>query len=261
MPLLVTALALLLGPPAMASDDQGCAPRFRDGELIGCACVLDNVDYERCQGGDEESCETIEHCLADRLLEASPVFQAALRDDRDALLPLILPMWTNERARDAEISLLLAVLSRQPELLAFLLEAGANPSATALTGQTALELAMAQGRDRARLTELLLDAGADPNRGRVPPLVSAAYRRDGEAVALLLAGGADPNLPSGHERNTALIAAASKGNLQLTRALLEAGADPAQRNMTGQTALWFAKDKGHEEVARLLEEAQATPRR
>ena len=51
---------------------------------------------------------------------------------------------------------------------------------------------------------------------------------------------------------TALIRAAYRGNPECVRLLLEAGADGTRRDCFGKTALEYAENNGHGEVASLL---------
>ena len=52
---------------------------------------------------------------------------------------------------------------------------------------------------------------------------------------------------------TALMGAASNGQLAVTRILLEAGADRRMRSDSGDTALKLANAAGHQEVVQLIE--------
>ncbi len=255
--LVVTLALTMASPTALASGgDDGCAPRYRDGKLVGCKGTVDRLDYGLCREGDEESCELIERWFETQL-EPSPVIAPTLRGDKDAVLKMVQPMWTAQRARDAEIALLVAIEGEHTGMALALIDAGAPPSATTSHGHTALEWARRAGKQRIRIIEALLEAGADPDRGRVPPLVGAAYAQDREVVAILLAAGADPNVTSGHEHNTALVGAAVKGNVALIQMLLDAGADPGQRNRSGSTAADIARMRGKDEAAALLEAAEA----
>src|SRR5438132_11894906 len=51
--------------------------------------------------------------------------------------------------------------------------------------------------------------------------------------------------------------AVREGHLEAVRVLLEAGADPAAVGLSGESLITVARDRGHEAVARLLEEAKA----
>ena len=57
---------------------------------------------------------------------------------------------------------------------------------------------------------------------------------------------------------TALVLAASAGDVEIVRDLLSKGADPAAKiTQTGKTALLMAKEKDFTEIVRLLEAAGA----
>jgi ankyrin repeat protein len=72
---------------------------------------------------------------------------------------------------------------------------------------------------------------------------------------LLLDRGADPNTRGTLEGFTALMTAAAEGQLDVVRLLLSRGADPSVKDEDGDTAMSFALEKGHPEVAELLREA------
>lgn len=81
-----------------------------------------------------------------------------------------------------------------------------------------------------RLYRAYFDAGANPdarNRAGQTPLMMLANSRDGaaEAIRVLLAVGADPNIRDG-EGNTALDIASRGGDQELMAALAEGGSDP-----------------------------------
>jgi ankyrin repeat protein len=114
--------------------------------------------------------------------------------------------------------------------------------------------------------EILLKAGADPSGPRgyadfrdhidrigVEPmwhLVQASYSGHPAVTQLLLRSGADPNLAYG-EGVTALTIAADKGQIEIVRLLLAAGADKNYKTYYG-TAEQIAERRGHAEVIDLL---------
>ena len=125
-------------------------------------------------------------------------------------------------------------------------------------GFTPLHLAAFFGR--IPVVELLLSLGAPVNEvsrnpSELRPLHSAvAHRQPQVALEIsraLIAAGADVNATQ-HGGWTPLHAAALHGNLPLVRLLLEAGAKPAAKNDTGQTSADLARTKNHKEVIALL---------
>ena len=119
-------------------------------------------------------------------------------------------------------------------------------------GVSALIAAANQGH--AEVVEVLLDAGADPDR-QAPKGSSALMAASGEGhvhvVCLLLDGGANPDLLN-KTGVSALIWACSKGNVDVVRVLLERGAKINHADHAGVTALMAASVLGHVEVVRLL---------
>ena len=89
-------------------------------------------------------------------------------------------------------------------------------------------------------------------------LLAAAKRGDHEAIGALIAQGADVDAaqPDG---TTALHWAAHRGDLRSVRALLGAGADVAATSRYGIAPLWLAAEDGHASVVAALVEAGADP--
>jgi len=106
---------------------------------------------------------------------------------------------------------------------------------------------------------MLLRGGADPDlRSRndfaVMPLHSAVAAGHADVVAALLAAGADPNVRQPHGF-TALHGAAQNGDAGIAEQLLEAGADAAATADDGRTAVTLAAAGGHEGLAERLSAA------
>ncbi len=109
--------------------------------------------------------------------------------------------------------------------------------------------------------ESLLARGLDPNARDMygaSPLMYAASEGQSDVVRLLLESGADPNLTDEYFGWTALMYACFEGDLESTKLLLEAGAlleltsDP-----NGDTALMKSAFKGFDEVVDFLISAGA----
>jgi hypothetical protein len=168
-----------------------------------------------------------------------------------------------------------------------LLRKGANVNARDYIGCTPLHRAAFWGH--AKVAELLLERGADVNArnegGRTPgladvvrlllehgadvnardkngktPLHHAASRGHADVAELLLDHGADVNARDKDGQTPLHVAAAEKvfesfaADAEFARLLLERGADPSIRDRGGRTPLDAAREKGHVEVARVIEE-------
>jgi ankyrin repeat protein len=123
-------------------------------------------------------------------------------------------------------------------------------------GFTALHFASYFGQpDSARL---LLEQGAKAdavasNPTQVMPLHSAASARNLDAARLLLEHGAPVNARQ-QLGWVPIHAAAQNGDRAVLELLLKHGADPTIANDDGKTAAKVARDKGHSEIADLLEQ-------
>jgi len=104
------------------------------------------------------------------------------------------------------------------------------------------------------LAEMALEAGAIPDRATAnsKPLLNDLIRWGQIPQTLwLLSRGASPNVPD--ERGwTAVHQAASRGNLRLLEAALEAGGDPARRSHSGESPLDIAVQNRREKLAARL---------
>ena len=100
-----------------------------------------------------------------------------------------------------------AVWASRPEVLAFLLAAGADPNPRDTDGDM---VPLHWATDR-RIAKLLLTAGANPDAADIygeTPLHTAVSRKHAGVVAALLAGGANPNLKNDDGQTPLHIAAA-----------------------------------------------------
>jgi uncharacterized protein len=122
-------------------------------------------------------------------------------------------------------------------------------------GFTALHFACYFGQ--AEAARLLIEKGAAvdavaSNAMKVMPLHSAASARNLEAARLLLEHGAPINARQ-QGGWAAIHAAAQNGDRVLVELMLKSGADPTVANDEGKTPAAVAREKGHEEIAALLE--------
>jgi ankyrin repeat protein len=150
--------------------------------------------------------------------------------------------------------LLEALFSDQEEVVALVLERGAP-----------VDLGEAAALGRLDLLEAALGATPHaidlPGQGGWTPLHLAAYAGQvGTTRRLLEAGAQTAVIAENRERNFPLHAAlAGKGDLQVVRLLLEAGARPDARAGMGVTPLHLAASRGSIEAITFLVEAGAHP--
>ena len=138
------------------------------------------------------------------------------------------------------------------EAVRVLLEQGADVTATAPDGATALH--WASYWDDVESAELLIRASADVSAANdlgATPLWIASLNGSVSMVRSLLEAGADPNaaLLSGE---TPAMTAARTGNPRVVEQLLAAGADPNASATRGQTALMWAVSQLHSDVVGVL---------
>jgi ankyrin repeat protein len=132
---------------------------------------------------------------------------------------------------------LLMAAAGEPEKVALLLKRGAHAATRASSGADAVTVASTYSGTRASIG-LLLDAGAAPAppenvHVRRSPLVYAAMSGDTDTVSLLLARGA----PASSE---ALAESITFNNIDVTKALLTAGANATGKESSGVTLLHWA---------------------
>ena len=189
----------------------------------------------------------------------------------------------NARTREGVTPIQLAAINGSAPMLGRLIKSGADPNAPLTPGgDTALMLAARTGKTDA--VRLLIEARADVNEkehwGGTTALMWAVAEGHGEAARLLIAAGADVNARShyvaaangrGFEGRTPaasrteekveefasgwltpLMFAARDGSVELTRILVDAGADVNAVAGDGKTALALAIFNGGYDVASLL---------
>jgi uncharacterized protein len=140
---------------------------------------------------------------------------------------------------------------------------GIEPSLAAtysVDGFTPLHLACFGGS--VETIRALIDAGAPLEAvsrnpmAQVRPLGTAAFRGDVAVARALLEAGADPNGPGEHGSRP-LHEVAFTGDAAFVTVLLEYGADPSLDRPDGKTPVEVAWERGHDELAELLQGARA----
>lgn len=148
--------------------------------------------------------------------------------------------------------------------LGYHLRKGLDPNARDPQGRALLELITARQVEERRAGDveygscrMLLEAGADPNvlSNGTRPLHQSVTLVKAKVVDLLLANGADPNLPDRLGR-TALMTLGRRNGIapvHLALKLLDGGADPALVTPDGYSALRHARTNGLDDVVEILE--------
>ena len=147
-----------------------------------------------------------------------------------------------------------AVKSGTMEDLIYSIQVGSSPSELDFDEVPALLLAVYRGRHD--MTLFLLNKGArvDQRDGKKRTALSIAARKNNISIINeLINFGAKPDR-YGANKETPLIIASRFGNYEAVSALLEGGAYPDDTDLTGRTALQWAKIKHFKRIENLLEE-------
>jgi ankyrin repeat protein len=190
---------------------------------------------------------------------SSPVADAAMRGDRDAVRALLKQGADVSAAQGDGMTPLHWAAERGDAALAeMLLYAGANMSAMTRIGQyTPLHLASRAGS--ASVVRALIKAGADVKAVTAPsgvtPLHLAAASGNTETVRVLVDGGADVNAKESEWGQTPLIFAASQNRADVIKVLISRGADAKVTTKTIDVAQMLALDRAGADRQRKVLEA------
>lgn len=145
-----------------------------------------------------------------------------------------------------QTALILAADEDAPEMVAFLLEQGADPLLTDNCGLSAIDQAARQ--NHYECAKILVTYGVPINDSTCSPLVLAClYGEDTRLVDLLLANGADVEQTDDYG-HTALLAAMRSGNLAKAKRLLAHGADANKENDEGENIAMLAIRSGNPQL-------------
>ncbi len=200
---------------------------------------------------------------------ATALHWAAHRNDLDAAT-LLIEAGADVNAANAlgATPMWLAAINGSAPMVERLLEAGGDPNVSLKMGETPLMTASRSGD--VRTVELLLERGADINaaeleRGQTA-LMWAVAQRHADVARLLIDNDADlhartkvwyqlentagntntsGNFRMAHGGSTPLLFAASSGDIETARALVDAGADVNDVAASGTSALVLAAHSGH----------------
>jgi ankyrin repeat protein len=168
-------------------------------------------------------------CWASAARDAN-LIGAAKRDDGAAVTSLLgQGADVNAAAADGTTALHWAVHRGNRAIVDALLARGARPGVATQLGITPLDLACLNAD--AAMVRRLLDAGAAANTtGAVPPIMTCARTGSADAVAALLAHGANANAVEPVRHQTALMWAAAERHPEVVSTLIASGASVHARS-------------------------------
>lgn len=137
----------------------------------------------------------------------------------------------------------LVVWSQLPDAVRLLIEKGANPNTTVLSGNSPLNFASWKGN--VEIVKMLVNANANINHkgeGGLTPLISAIFNGNIEIAEFLINQGADLNIQDDVEKRSALHVAVWKERHSIIRQLINAGIDITLQDEHGETAWDWASD-------------------
>ena len=176
----------------------------------------------------------------------------AVRKNRPGIVRLLLELGADPNARDATGATALATASEQgtdPGIIAALVEAGLTPDLLTLVNMARYDEAERMLRDD--------PSRIGPDGGDTIALHVSVNRRNLASIRWLLAHGIDVNAkrPMWGLNHTALHMTIESGAVEITRLLLDAGADPNIRDDRYRaTALGWAEFFGRGDMAELVRE-------
>ncbi len=141
-----------------------------------------------------------------------------------------------------------------PEMITLLHEYGADLETRNSFQYTPL-ITAANSRKKSAVIELLrLGAQVDAMTTLdTTALANASYRGYADIMEVLLDAGANIDIVNKQETKTPLMYTAENGHIEATALLLKRGADRTVRDRYGKTAAEIARERGHEELAKLIE--------
>ncbi len=160
---------------------------------------------------------------------------------------------TVETPMSSEI-FLQSALNGETDTVSIALKNGMNANTMDDDGRTALMLAAFNGHKE--IVSILIAAGAKVDTldatGR-NALMYASTGPNPDIAKTLIDCGVNVNVADSDEKWTALMFAAAEGCGDVVRVLLDNGADSSTKDVDGDNAATFARQRGHSDLADLLE--------
>ena len=163
----------------------------------------------------------------------------------------------NSVSDESETPLTIAASQGHEAVVRLLLENGADVDLCAENGNTALDCAADAGY--VSVTKLLLDFGADPNKARLYNALKSARKRSRQSERSMSAAGIPAEVVQAAKRQdlSPLLIAASIGDTDVVKKLIDNGSYLEDVNNDGHTPLMLAGLRGHIHVMEALLDAGA----
>ncbi len=188
---------------------------------------------------------------------SNPLFMAIGAENPDPeIVKLLLDAGANPNSKvyGGMTPISLAIQQKNIPIVKLLLDAGANTDVafSFIFYYNSFDLDQ-MGEEILDQIQILLQAGLDPNledKDGKTLLIHAAHIKDSKITQLLLEAGADPNKIASHTGETPLHIAAEHNNIKTVQLLMNAKADPTARDFANRSVLDLATN---DEVINLLQ--------
>lgn len=245
----------------VVSRESISIPTGTNSSSHGSSCVDENSISSLARGPGKKP--SIIHKMKYRLTNTKESFITSIQLNRVDSVKKALDKGANADTmnQDEQTALMVACSYGHEDIVKMLLQYGADADRSSDKGETAL--GVAAGRGQESIVRALLAHGANmDSRGRAKPgLYEAAASGYESIVQLMLERGADPNAMRGLGL-TALSQAASYGHFNVCRLLLDNGAKVDHpRSTIHRSPLSRAVESGKADVVGLLMERGADPLR
>ncbi|MDE0572751.1 ankyrin repeat domain-containing protein [Demequina sp. B12] len=229
---------------------------------VGVALTACSADGDNASDGGADTEATVEAAtVTDAPLDEQ--LEQAIGDGNTALVDALIEGGVDPEA-DFGLGftpLRMAITGDHTEIVEALIAAGADAAATDAIGYNSLHTA-GLNQASAETTQLLLDAGADPEQFdesiyNASPLHLAARNDSVDALQAMVDSGADPDLVNPMYGANPLFFAAESDQVAAAQYLIDIGADYNHTDLEGQTLLGEAYEFDATGVIALLEELGA----